>query len=105
MAESKTELKELNDRLPTLFNLTTLWSTQPPEELTFHDHTLTIMSCWYPTDTMYLELGENATQATPYLCSWSSATWVLSATSHTRTAGMCPLWRGEEHTQNRKHNS
>lgn len=82
--------------LSSPFYLTTLLSIQPPGELTFHDHTLTIMSCWYPTDTMYLELGENATQATPYLCSWSSATWVRSATSHTRTAGMCPLWRGQQ---------
>lgn len=41
---------------------------------------------------MYFPLGENATQATPYLCSCSSATCRRSDTSQTRTAGMWPLW-------------
>lgn len=55
---------------------------------TFQFHTFTIMSCWYPTLMMYFPLGENATQATPYLCSSSSPTCTRSDTSHTRTAGM-----------------
>lgn len=54
---------------------------------TFQFHTLTIMSCWYPTLTMYFPLGEKATQATPYLCSSSSPTCTRAETSHTRTAG------------------
>lgn len=61
-------------------------------EVTFQAQTLTIMSCWFPTLTMYLPLGENATHETPYLCVWSSATWLRSATSHTLTAGRWPLW-------------
>lgn len=48
------------------------------------------MSCWYPTLTIYFPLGENATQATPYLCSCSSATCRHSETSQIRTAGMWP---------------
>ncbi len=59
---------------------------------TFHAQTLTFMSCWFPTLTMYLLLGENATQEMPYLCVWSSATCLRSATSHSLTAGRWPLW-------------
>lgn len=61
-------------------------------EATFQAQTLTIMSCWFPTLTMYLPLGEKATHETPYLCVWSSATCLRSATSHTLTAGRWPLW-------------
>lgn len=61
-------------------------------EATFQAQTLTVMSCWFPTLTMYLPLGEKATHETPYLCVWSSATCLCSATSHTLTAGRWPLW-------------
>lgn len=54
---------------------------------TFQFHTFTIMSCWYPTLTMYFPFGENATQATPYLCSSNWLTCRRSETSQTRTAG------------------
>lgn len=59
---------------------------------TFQAHTFTLMSCCDPTLTMYLLLGENATQDTPYWCSSSSHTCVPADTSHTRTAGRWPLW-------------
>lgn len=65
---------------------------RPRVRRTFHAQTLTIMSCWFPTLTMYLPLGEKATQETPYLCDWSSATCLRSATSHSLTAGRWPLW-------------
>lgn len=65
--------------------------------LTLQSHTLTVMSCWYPTETMKLLLVENATQETPYLWDWTSATWPPS-TSHTRTQGMWPLWYTHTHT-------
>lgn len=73
---------------------------------TFHAQTLTIMSCWFPTLTMYLLLGEKATQETPYLCVWSSATCLRSATSHSLTAGRWPLcWKGKRDAQEFKQSS
>lgn len=35
--------------------------------LTLQSQTLTVMSCWYPTETMKLLLVEKATHDTPYL--------------------------------------
>lgn len=35
--------------------------------LTLQSQTLTLMSCWNPTETMKLLLVENATHDTPYL--------------------------------------
>lgn len=63
---------------------------------TFHAQTLTIMSCWFPTLTMYLLLGEKATQEMLYLCFCSSATCRRSATSQSLTAGKWPLWGGQK---------
>uniref|UniRef100_A0A6I8PBN3 RNA polymerase II subunit I n=1 Tax=Ornithorhynchus anatinus TaxID=9258 RepID=A0A6I8PBN3_ORNAN len=61
------------------------------EAVFFQSHTLTTMSCWEPTDTMYRTLGEKAAQATPYLWPSSWTTCVFSSTSQTRTAGLCPF--------------
>lgn len=89
-------------RLTQQFAGNCVWKGLSETCFTFQAQTFTIMSCWFPTLTMYLPLGENATQEMPYLCICSSATCLRSATSHSLTAGRWPLWWREEQLLLRK---